>query len=101
MRVQTEFFLEKSEAELVRGLAKSRFRPTAFGKPAIGEAVAFLLRVAFNCFREHGDYYRGPEPISEAQAQEEGLSIPQTKKKLKTASRRHRHKEHGDDGRFE
>jgi hypothetical protein len=97
--VRVRFTLEETEKKLLYGLAKSRFRATGTGKPAVGEAVVYLLRVAFNCFQYHTDAYQNPEPISIEEAHEAGLTVPQKSKKLALPYRRHVKRD--DDGRFE
>lgn len=82
--IHTSIPLEKEEADLVRGLARARFGPGVAGKPQVGQAVAYLLRVAFNCFREHRDRYQDPTPLTASKALQDDLRTPYRETKLRT-----------------
>jgi len=61
---RARFRLKKVEKKLLLRLAKRRFHSGNTGKPSVGQAVAYLLRVAFKCLGEHvpdpGTYKASP-----------------------------------------
>lgn len=80
--IHPKFKLEKKEVEAIRKIADLRYADTRSGQPALGKAVACLVRTGIFCLRHHTEAYSEPRTWSDEEALEAGLRLPTKKVKV-------------------
>lgn len=75
--------LKKVEADLLQAMVDERRNRLGPRVASLGAAVVALLRVAFNCLREHSASYQSDEPLEENEALQAGLRVLKGKRKAK------------------
>ena len=73
--------VKKVEADIIKAMAEQKRNALGPGVTSVSKAVVLLLRLAFNCLREHTARYASPEALTEKEAIAAGLRLLKKKRK--------------------
>lgn len=75
-RLRVQIRLTNEEKKIIEAMAAHGCSISGLPRrPTVSQVVAALLRIAFNCFRDHSDRYASPDPITSREIQETDLAV--------------------------